>query len=906
MKKKNRYLKKICAAFLVVVFLLAAAAGTGFYLYTRDYYHAQTQDFPPDDETEKYLIYGDKNSSCGLIFYPGAKVEEAAYAPMLSQLSENGICCVVVKMPFHLAVLGKNGVAKVREEIPGVTHWYLGGHSLGGAMAADFAAEGGDWAEGVILLAAYPTRDLGDLPVLSLYGNRDGVLNWEKYMDAMGDIANLTEHVVKGGNHAGFGDYGEQKGDKEAEISGEAQWQETVSHILDFLYDTGGLEEPKYPIVTSSELTKDIVELFPGEDIYCIYRETYDSGEKGEYLYIDQEGEPLTGEIYTRGYPFQEGLACCLKEGRYGFLDREGNAAIPFVFEDAAPFSEGLAYFCKDDRYGFMDDRGNPVFYLDCDSVSSFSEGLAHISVDGKYGYIDRSGKTVIEPKYQDADYFKDGFAKVMEEGKWGIIDKTGHEVIPTEYAKVERQKSCFMTENDGNYSFFDLKGNLLLEKPCNYQGPVRGVLENGVGLCFENEGTSGFICDGEAFLFDEIYDFPELIPERDLVIAKKDEFFGVMDFAGNIKIPFQQSYVSYQEKDGVFFVRNSNQCSVVNAENFSERMTGEYDDIVPFLEGQAIVEKNERYGIIDLSGNIKMPVSCQEIHVLDNGAYWYKKGKTYLYDKNGLLLTKGNYSHIAWEDGCYSVETNGGEMGFLNARGKEIFLGEYSEDHRYGGEYRLLNPADFDAPYAIIKTGEGDDADKVFCNRITPRIREYQEFLRSGSYSVDDMQSSHEVQFSELNGNDLVTRLYDFSNTGRPVLYVFANAYGDYVCRKSHSGFFAIKGEEVVCLLSGFECGGTARGDYVSLWYDKEERKVLYGSSGTVGGIGGIYTYNTVCDETDGILCPEVSFEYTGMLHEDSLEQEYEVNGETVLEEDYRRVEERYQEMELPKSNNW
>lgn len=803
MKKKNRYLKKICAAFLAVVFLLAAAAGTGFYLYTRDCYHAQTQDFPPDGETKEYLIYGDKNSSCGLIFYPGAKVEEAAYAPMLSQLSANGICCVVVKMPFHLAVLGKNGAAKVREEIPGVTHWYLGGHSLGGAMAADFAAEGGDWADGVILLAAYPTRDLGDLPVLSLYGNRDGVLNWEKYMDAMGNIANLTEHVIKGGNHAGFGDYGEQEGDKEAEISGEAQRKETVSHILDFLYDTGGLEEPKYPIVTSSELTKDIVELFPGEDIYCIYRETYDSDEKGEYLYIDQEGESLTGEIYTRGYPFQESLACCLKEGRYGFLDREGNAAIPFVFEDAAPFSEGLAYFCKDGRYGFMDDRGNPVFYLDCDSVSSFSEGLAYISVDGKYGYIDKSGKTVIEPKYQDADYFKDGFAKVMEEGKWGIIDKTGHEVIPTEYAKVERQKSCFMTENDGNYSFFNLNGNLLLEKSCNYQGPVRGTLENGVGLCFENEGTSGFICEGEAFLFDE-------------------------------------------------------------------------------------------------------NVSCQEIHVLNNGAYWYKKGKTYLYDKNGLLLTKGNYSHIAWEDGCYSVETNGGEMGFLNARGKEIFLGEYSEEHRYGGEYRLLNPADFDAPYAIIKTGEGDDADKVFCNRITPRIRQYQEFLRSGSFSVDDMQSSHEVQFSELNGNDLVTRLYDFSNTGRPVLYVFANAYGDYVCRKSHSGFFAIKGEEVVCLLSGFECGGTARGDYASLWYDKEERKVLYGSSGTVGGIGGIYTYNTVCDETDGILCPEVSFEYTGMLHEDSLEQEYEVNGATVLEEDYRRMEERYQEMELPKSNNW
>lgn len=230
MKKQKTWIK-----IAIILIFLTVTAGVLFRLYTKDYYHAVSHGCPATEETEAYLVYGSRESTTGVIFYPGAKVEEAAYGPLLSGLADNGVCCVAVKMPYHLAVLRSDAAEQVMEDFPDVEHWYIGGHSLGGAMAADFAASEGQNLCGLILLAAYPTKDLGGLPVLSIYGSEDGVLNREKYNASLSFANSLTEHVIEGGNHAGFGDYGPQKGDGAARISNEQQWQMTVQFIMDFI-----------------------------------------------------------------------------------------------------------------------------------------------------------------------------------------------------------------------------------------------------------------------------------------------------------------------------------------------------------------------------------------------------------------------------------------------------------------------------------------------------------------------------------------------------------------------------------------------------------------------------------------------------------------------------------------------
>ena len=240
--RKKKIIKRIFSLFIIFLLVLC----TGFGVYVSNYYHSNTsaQNYlVSDDEVNvthsgsRYVMSTD-GSTTGFIFYPGGKVEATAYAPLLRKLAENGIFCVLVEMPFNLAVLDLSAAEEIIEDYPEITTWYIGGHSLGGVMAASFAANHTDELDGLVLLASYSTADLSDsgLKVFSAYGSEDGVLNFDKYNEARKNLpSDFTELVIDGGCHAGFGSYGAQKGDGTPSISADAQQDQTVDAILKWI-----------------------------------------------------------------------------------------------------------------------------------------------------------------------------------------------------------------------------------------------------------------------------------------------------------------------------------------------------------------------------------------------------------------------------------------------------------------------------------------------------------------------------------------------------------------------------------------------------------------------------------------------------------------------------------------------
>lgn len=187
-------------------------------------------------QMDAMAVFEPENAVAGLIFYPGGKVEYTAYAPLMLALAQKDVLCVVVEMPLNLAVLDVNAAEGIREQFSQIENWYIGGHSLGGSMAASFAAGHADDFEGLILLAAYSTQQITELDVLSVYGSEDGVLNLHKYESYRSNLPeNATETVIPGGNHAGFGSYGSQEGDGTAAISAAQQVQITAELIAEFM-----------------------------------------------------------------------------------------------------------------------------------------------------------------------------------------------------------------------------------------------------------------------------------------------------------------------------------------------------------------------------------------------------------------------------------------------------------------------------------------------------------------------------------------------------------------------------------------------------------------------------------------------------------------------------------------------
>lgn len=174
-------------------------------------------------------------SSRGIIFYPGGKVDEIAYAPLLMELAEMGYEVYLVKMPAKLAIFGMNRADEIIEDAEHIREWIMMGHSLGGAMAASYSASNDDEIDGLVLLAAYSTENLTDkeIDVFSFYGSEDQVLNMEKYKEYYDNLPDDTvEIIIDGGNHAYYGYYGEQEGDGEASIGRKEQIDAVVSEFI--------------------------------------------------------------------------------------------------------------------------------------------------------------------------------------------------------------------------------------------------------------------------------------------------------------------------------------------------------------------------------------------------------------------------------------------------------------------------------------------------------------------------------------------------------------------------------------------------------------------------------------------------------------------------------------------------
>ncbi|MBQ0064907.1 MAG: alpha/beta hydrolase [Firmicutes bacterium] len=231
-------LKKIGVVLCSIIVLLIA----GSYWYIQDYYQVEESVSLENtmEESAEKIVYGNADSTVGLIFYPGGKVEFSSYAPLMERLSENNILCVVVHMPANLAILDTHAADEIMEQYPNIKNWYVGGHSLGGSAACMCLAAHSDQFKGLILLASYSTKNLSasNLPVLSIYGSEDGVLSRKSYDKNRKNLPKDTkEYVIQGGNHAGFGNYGDQKGDGQATISKDDQQKITVQQILQFIQE---------------------------------------------------------------------------------------------------------------------------------------------------------------------------------------------------------------------------------------------------------------------------------------------------------------------------------------------------------------------------------------------------------------------------------------------------------------------------------------------------------------------------------------------------------------------------------------------------------------------------------------------------------------------------------------------
>ena len=226
--------KKWLIAGGIVLLVLAILVGA-FFWYVSDYYRAEdvalevlAQGSGITEQDNLTILSPTYPTDTAIIFYPGAKVEAEAYLPLLDQIRKTGVTCILVHMPFNMAIFDADAAENVISQFPEIRHWYVAGHSMGGAMASKFASDHPDQVDGLILMGAYIYGDYPDEKTLTIYGSLNQSV--EDHIDYM---ENIVE--IQGGNHAQFGNYGPQKGDPPANISAQEQQAQAVAAIEAFL-----------------------------------------------------------------------------------------------------------------------------------------------------------------------------------------------------------------------------------------------------------------------------------------------------------------------------------------------------------------------------------------------------------------------------------------------------------------------------------------------------------------------------------------------------------------------------------------------------------------------------------------------------------------------------------------------
>ena len=243
-KRKSRN-KKIVK--LILTLLLCSVIG--FFIWLSSYYAPTSQAESYLKSTNSVEVSIDNNFICftptnttpkkGFILYPAAKVDAKAYSQICSMIAAKGYKVVAVDMPFNYPLFGKNKADEVIKKYSDIESWVIGGDSLGGFVATRYVNSNISKIDGVVLISSYPLdsylKEI-NMNVLSIWGSKDGVINFQSLIDAKQKLPNKTTYTeIEGANHSQFGDYGTYKSDEQALINADAQKQKTADSILQFL-----------------------------------------------------------------------------------------------------------------------------------------------------------------------------------------------------------------------------------------------------------------------------------------------------------------------------------------------------------------------------------------------------------------------------------------------------------------------------------------------------------------------------------------------------------------------------------------------------------------------------------------------------------------------------------------------
>lgn len=353
----------------------------------------------------------------------------------------------------------------------------------------------------------------------------------------------------------------------------------------------------------------------------------------GKYGFINKLGKLIIPCVYDGVGEFNEGRCIVERDEKWGMIDRNNKLLLGFLYEDLGDVSDGLIYLSKGEMYGYANMNGVLVIPEKFEEAYDFYKKQAKVEEDGKYGMINSSGEYLIQPEYEELTPLTDSLLLCTLNGRKGLITRNGTTVIPPKYDQIGAFKDGLaLVSHSDTVEYIDISGNVVISKGYRtfpnflskgefnqgtaivynkkgkygkintYGNSVTDIEYDNLGrgskyVPFEKKGVWGLLSSSNKVLIPAKYESIDVVDEK-YIVARMMDSIGVMDFVGNLLIPFEFSEVEYL-KDGVFVVRKDQFYGMYVANQLIAPL--EYTGISLFNDDFVHLIKDNAYSYYDL-----------------------------------------------------------------------------------------------------------------------------------------------------------------------------------------------------------------------------------------------------------------------------------------------------------------
>lgn len=453
------------------------------------------------------------------------------------------------------------------------------------------------------------------------------------------------------------------------------------------------------------------------------------NGEPGEYWgVVDEEGKvriafKYRSLRYDDNFNDEDNLYVCRTDRGYGFVSTSSGEILPTTYSDLTDEGGERWSVRRNGKMGIVkvgeangSFRVETIVPCEYDQVQAGDDDEYYVVTNGSlHGLLDWDGKTVIACVYDDVDLNKYvGFCSVKRNGLKGLMSKKGEELIPCAFDDFGViNKHFFWTRKDNTYGIYSSEGEKV--QPCKfssffiYEGKKKkevslsdfaqldrrqhpdlyAVVSGKVGTLDSKKFTTKLPC-----AYDYLSDFATrmkitngVLTEQRLAVCRLNGKYGIVNSEGKQIQPMGFDELRNDVLDPSskelpdmgsardLHVRIGDKWGILTA-NGEQLAEVKFDSVGVFHDGLAVVKTAERYGYIDRSGAIVIPIQWMAAYDFSEGLAALRVDKKHFQfiDTAGTVVIKSKkYDSVGrFRNGICRV-VKGGKVKWIDTRGKEL-----------------------------------------------------------------------------------------------------------------------------------------------------------------------------------------------------------------------------------------